>query len=87
MITLEKACELALKNTFFEKPGIYGIRETKELWIISFYNKNDPNEIYYGNIPTSINKKTGISKPYPIQSNLDEYFRKAKKIKFPKAYR
>lgn len=85
MISLEKACEMSLNHTLFKNPRICEIRETKELWIISFYDKDNPNEIYYGNIPISINKETGKLDGYPFQLHFKE-FQKAKKVKIPKAY-
>lgn len=84
-INLEKACKMSLNHTLFKNPGILKIKENKEIWIIYFYNKDNPNETYYGNIPVLINKKTGELNAYPTQFYFDE-IRKAKKVKIPKAY-
>ena len=89
MITLEQACELALKSFkeyHYENPGIKIIKEIDKRWIIDSYNKDDPDGVYFGPVPVIIDMETGELQSYIIHHNFKEY-RKAKKIKIPKAYR
>jgi len=85
MISIEKACEIALKDFrsyWGEEMKIRQINENKNSWIITPLPPVD----MFGPIPVSINKITGELLPYPTQQHFEE-FRKSKKIKIPKDYR
>lgn len=88
MITLEQACELALKYTkgMYQNPEIKMIQENKKIWIFTIFSKGLSIEKYYGINPISVDKITKEIKTYHIPSHLNE-IQKSHKVKIPKAYR
>lgn len=89
MITIEEACEIALKefkHMWGENWGIRRAYSFKDLWIISPCDKSNPKEIFYDQGPIAVNKNSGEIIPYEVHEHFEE-FEKAKKIRIPKEYR